>query len=142
MTELPMPTRKPARPFFSSGPCAKPPGYSPDKLATEVLGRSHRAKIGKDRLKAVIDRSHALLGLPAGYRLGIVPASDTGAIEKVVDDVIAANPKQVDEVKAQRAAGHEKPKTLGWFVGQIMKASGGKANPATVNALVAAKLGL
>jgi hypothetical protein len=66
----------------------------------------------------------------------------TGAIEKVVDEVIAANPKQVEEVKAQRAAGHEKPKTLGWFVGQIMKASGGKANPAAVNEILAKKLGL
>ena len=52
MTEYPLPDRKPARPFFSSGPCAKPPGYSPDKLATESLGRSHRAKIGKARLQA------------------------------------------------------------------------------------------
>ncbi len=75
-------------------------------------------------------------------REGLKQVTDTGAIEKVVDDVIAANPKQVDEVKAQRAAGHEKPKTLGWFVGQIMKASGGKANPAAVNEILLKKLGL
>ena len=75
-------------------------------------------------------------------REGLRQVTDTGAIEKVVDEVIAANPKQVEEVKAQRAAGHEKPKTLGWFVGQIMKASGGKANPAAVNEILAKKLGL
>jgi aspartyl-tRNA(Asn)/glutamyl-tRNA(Gln) amidotransferase subunit B len=75
-------------------------------------------------------------------REGLRQVTDTGAIEKVVDEVIAANPKQVEEVKAQRAAGHEKPKTLGWFVGQIMKASGGKANPAAVNEILLKKLGL
>ncbi len=75
------PSRRPLRPEFSSGPCAKRPGWSLDALKGAALGRSHRAKIGKDRLKAVIDRSKALLGLPADFRLGIVPASDTGAIE-------------------------------------------------------------
>ena len=75
------PTRRPQRPEFSSGPCAKRPGWSLEALKGAALGRSHRAKVGKDRLKAVIDRSRALLGLPADYRLGIVPASDTGAIE-------------------------------------------------------------
>ncbi len=75
------PARRPNRPEFSSGPCAKRPGWSLDALKAAALGRSHRAKIGKDRLKAVIDRSRALLGLPADFKLGIVPASDTGAIE-------------------------------------------------------------
>jgi aspartyl-tRNA(Asn)/glutamyl-tRNA(Gln) amidotransferase subunit B len=75
-------------------------------------------------------------------REGLKQVTDTGAIEKVIDEVIAANPKQVEEIKAQRAAGHEKPKTLGWFVGQIMKASGGKANPAAVNEILLKKLGL
>jgi phosphoserine aminotransferase len=75
------PTRRPSRPEFSSGPCAKRPGWSLEALKDAALGRSHRSKIGKDRLKAVIDRSRALLGLPADFRLGIVPASDTGAIE-------------------------------------------------------------
>ena len=75
------PTRRPTRPYFSSGPCAKPPGWSPDKLDTRVLGRSHRSALGKARLKLAIDQTHALLGLPADYRLGIVPASDTGAVE-------------------------------------------------------------
>ena len=75
-------------------------------------------------------------------REGLKQVTDTGAIEKVVDDVLGANPTQVEEIKAQRAAGHEKPKTLGWMVGQIMKASGGKANPAAVNEILMKKLGL
>jgi aspartyl-tRNA(Asn)/glutamyl-tRNA(Gln) amidotransferase subunit B len=75
-------------------------------------------------------------------REGLKQVTDTGAIEKVIDEVMAANPGQVDQVKAQRAAGHEKPKALGWFVGQIMKASGGKANPQAVNDILLKKLGL
>jgi phosphoserine aminotransferase len=78
---VPMPARKPARPFFSSGPCAKPPGYSPAKLATESLGRSHRAKIGKSRLQYAIDLMREMLQLPDTHRIGIVPGSDTGAFE-------------------------------------------------------------
>jgi phosphoserine aminotransferase len=76
-----VPARKPARPQFSSGPCAKPPGYSPDKLATESLGRSHRAKIGKTRLAYCIDLMREVLQLPDTHRIGIVPGSDTGAFE-------------------------------------------------------------
>src|SRR5690606_34518984 len=75
-------------------------------------------------------------------REGLKQVTDTGAIEKVVDEVLAANPAQVQEIKDQRAAGHEKPKTLGWMVGQIMKASQGKANPAAVNEILTRKLGL
>jgi phosphoserine aminotransferase len=88
------PTRRPLRPEFSSGPCAKRPGWSLDGLKGAALGRSHRAKVGKDRLRAVIDRSHALLGLPADYRLGIVPASDTGAIEMAMWTLLG--PRAVD----------------------------------------------
>jgi phosphoserine aminotransferase len=75
------PERKPRRPHFSSGPCAKRPGWNLEGLRDAAVGRSHRAKIGKERLKAVIDRSKALLRMPADYRLGIVPGSDTGAVE-------------------------------------------------------------
>lgn len=75
-------------------------------------------------------------------REGLKQVTDTGAIEAVVDAIIAANPAQVEQVKAQKAAGHEKPKALGWFVGQIMKESGGKANPQAVNEILAKKLGL
>ena len=78
---VPMPARRPARPFFSSGPCAKPPGYSPAKLATESLGRSHRAKIGKSRLQYCINLMREVLQLPDSHRIGIVPGSDTGAFE-------------------------------------------------------------
>jgi phosphoserine aminotransferase len=75
------PAALPARPFFSSGPCAKPPGWSAALLDTRSLGRSHRSALGKARLREAIERTHALLELPADYRLGIVPASDTGAME-------------------------------------------------------------
>jgi phosphoserine aminotransferase len=90
------PTRRPLRPEFSSGPCAKRPGWSLDALKDAAVGRSHRAKIGKDRLKAVIDRSKALLGLPADFRLGIVPASDTGAIEMAMWSLLG--PRAVDVI--------------------------------------------
>jgi phosphoserine aminotransferase len=75
------PTQKPANPCFSSGPCAKRPGWTLDALKGASLGRSHRAKVGKNKLKEVIDLSKKILGIPEDYRLGIVPASDTGAIE-------------------------------------------------------------
>jgi phosphoserine aminotransferase len=87
---VPMPARKPARPFFSSGPCAKPPGYSPSKLDTDVLGRSHRAKIGKVRLQYCIDLMREVLGLPASHRIGIVPGSDTGAFEMAMWTMLGA----------------------------------------------------
>jgi phosphoserine aminotransferase len=90
LTDLPVPARKPARPFFSSGPCAKPPGYSPDKLATESLGRSHRAKIGKARLQYCIDLMRELLQLPETHRIGIVPGSDTGAFEMAMWTMLGA----------------------------------------------------
>ncbi|NWG72154.1 MAG: phosphoserine transaminase [Parvularculaceae bacterium] len=86
------PTTRPARPFFSSGPCAKRPGWSAEKLAAPTLGRSHRAKIGKSRLKEAIDRTRALLEIPADYRLGIVPASDTGAVEMAMWSLLGPRP--------------------------------------------------
>ena len=85
-----MPARKPARPFFSSGPCAKPPGWTPHSLATESLGRSHRAKIGKTRLQYCIDLMREVLGLPATHRIGIVPGSDTGAFEMAMWTMLGA----------------------------------------------------
>jgi len=75
-------------------------------------------------------------------REGLKQVTDTGAIEKVVDEIMAANPEQVAQVQAQKAEGHAKPKALGWFVGQVMRASGGKANPQAVNEILKAKLGL
>jgi len=91
MTDL-RPAAKPARPFFSSGPCAKPPGYSPDKLATASLGRSHRAKIGKQRLALAIDLMREVLELPDTHRIGIVPGSDTGAFEMAMWTMLGARP--------------------------------------------------
>ena len=87
-----LPARKPARPFFSSGPCAKPPGWSPEKLATECLGRSHRAKIGKTRLALAIDLIRDVLQVPDTHRIGIVPGSDTGAIEMAMWTMLGARP--------------------------------------------------
>jgi phosphoserine aminotransferase len=84
------PARKPARPHFSSGPCAKPPGYSPEKLATQCLGRSHRAKIGKERLSLAIDLMREVLRLPDSHRIGIVPGSDTGAFEMAMWTMLGA----------------------------------------------------
>jgi phosphoserine aminotransferase len=91
-TTMTKPTVCPARPNFSSGPCAKPPGWSPDKLDTGALGRSHRGSLGKARLEQAIERTHALLRLPADYRLGIVPASDTGAMEMAIWSLLGARP--------------------------------------------------
>ena len=76
-----IPGLRPVNPHFSSGPCAKRPGWSLQALTDAALGRSHRAKIGKAKLKRAIDLTGEILGVPAGYRIGIVPASDTGAVE-------------------------------------------------------------
>ena len=86
------PPTEPQRPNFSSGPCAKPPGWSADKLDTSALGRSHRGTVGKAKLAEAIERTHALLKLPADYRLGIVPASDTGAMEMAIWSLLGAGP--------------------------------------------------
>jgi len=86
------PAALPARPHFSSGPCAKPPGWSASLLRTDTLGRSHRAALGKARLQEAIERTHALLGLPADYKLGIVPASDTGAMEMAIWSLLGTRP--------------------------------------------------
>lgn len=75
------PASRPANPRFSSGPCAKPPAFELAKLADAALGRSHRAAVGKDKLKAAIEGTREVLGIPADYKIGIVPASDTGAVE-------------------------------------------------------------
>src|SRR5882672_1992177 len=75
------PASRPNVPHFSSGPCAKRPGWNPQNLKDAALGRSHRAKIGKAKLKLAIDLTCEVLEVPADYRIGIVPASDTGAVE-------------------------------------------------------------
>jgi phosphoserine aminotransferase len=88
----PMPGVRPAIPHFSSGPCAKRPGWSLQALTDAALGRSHRAKLGKGKLKRAIDLTRELLQVPAGYRIGIVPASDTGAIEMAMWSLLGARP--------------------------------------------------
>ena len=75
------PQEKPVNPNFSSGPCSKRPGYSLASLNTSTLGRSHRSSIGKARLAEAIEKTKDILGIPEDYRVGIVPASDTGAFE-------------------------------------------------------------
>jgi phosphoserine aminotransferase len=93
MTDLPpTPATKPARPYFSSGPCAKPPGWSADRLAADSLGRSHRSKIGKQRLQYCIDLMRELLNLPDTHRIGIAPGSDTGAFEMAMWTMLGARP--------------------------------------------------
>ena len=90
MTDLAKPDLRPERPDFSSGPCAKRPGYSLKALEQAVLGRSHRSKPGKARLAEAIDKTRAILGVPQDYRIGIVPASDTGAYEMAMWTMLGA----------------------------------------------------
>ncbi len=81
MSDTTAPARRPNNPHFSSGPCSKRPGWSFESLSDAPLGRSHRAKLGKAKLKEAIDKTREILGVPDDYRIGIVPASDTGAVE-------------------------------------------------------------
>ena len=87
-----MPAVRPQVPHFSSGPCAKRPGWSPQNLTGAVLGRSHRSKPGKARLKRAIDLTREVLEVPADYRIGIVPASDTGAVEMALWSLLGPRP--------------------------------------------------
>jgi phosphoserine aminotransferase len=86
------PSSRPNVPHFSSGPCAKRPGWTPEKLSDAALGRSHRAKIGKTKLKLAIDLTREVLEVPADYRIGIVPASDTGAVEMALWSLLGPRP--------------------------------------------------
>ena len=86
------PSHRPVRPHFSSGPCAKRPGWSLDRLARALTGRSHRSPAGKARLKEVLDRSRGILGLPDDYAIAIVPASGTGAIELAMWTLLGPRP--------------------------------------------------
>ncbi len=95
MTTIEKPARRPANPRFSSGPCAKYPTFSLDRLSDALLGRSHRSAEGKARLKAAIDQTRELLGIPEDYRVGIMPASDTGAVEAALWSLLGARPVEV-----------------------------------------------
>jgi phosphoserine aminotransferase len=89
------PAERPARPYFSSGPCAKPPGWGPEHLALGSLGRSHRSKLGKARLGHAIDLTRRILRVPPTHRIGIVPASDTGAVEMALWSLLGPRPVTV-----------------------------------------------
>ncbi|HVM84612.1 MAG TPA: phosphoserine transaminase, partial [Candidatus Binatia bacterium] len=89
------PDGRPQRPLFSSGPCAKRPGWTLDLLENAALGRSHRSKPGKAKLAEVIERSRKILGVPADWKIGIVPASDTGAVEMALWSLLGARPVTV-----------------------------------------------
>lgn len=89
------PATRPDNPRFSSGPCAKPPTFTLDALRDAPLGRSHRAAIGKNKLKAAIETTREVLGIPADYRIGIVPASDTGAFEMAMWNLLGARPVEM-----------------------------------------------
>src|SRR4030088_2945192 len=84
------PSLRPQSPHFSSGPCAKRPGWSLPALRDACLGRSHRSAAGKAKLREVLDRSRAILGIPADYRIAVVPASDTGAVELALWSLLGA----------------------------------------------------
>ena len=95
MSDLTIPAARPVNPRFSSGPCAKIPHYSLDMLADAPLGRSHRAAAGKAKLKEAIDLTREILGIPADYRIGIVPGSDTGAVEMAMWSLLGARPVEM-----------------------------------------------
>ncbi|MBS7545268.1 phosphoserine transaminase [Ancylobacter oerskovii] len=95
MTTAAKPAATPANPNFSSGPCAKRPGWNLQALSDAPLGRSHRAKVGKAKLKLAIDLTREILDIPADYRIGIVPASDTGAVEMALWSLLGARPVDV-----------------------------------------------
>ena len=95
MSDLQSPAVLPANPRFSSGPCAKIPGFSPSMLSDAPFGRSHRAAIGKAKLAEAIDLTRQILGVPADYRIGIVPASDTGAVEMAMWSLLGARPVEM-----------------------------------------------
>ena len=95
MFDTTTPAARPANPRFSSGPCAKIPGFSLDLLSDAPLGRSHRAAVGKNKLAQAIDLTREVLEVPAGYRIGIVPGSDTGAVEMAMWSLLGARPVEM-----------------------------------------------
>lgn len=95
MKELMRPQTAPQNPRFSSGPCAKRPGWTPENLNNALLGRSHRSKPGKEKLSLAIEKTRQILGVPENYKIGIVPASDTGAVEMALWSLLGSRPVDV-----------------------------------------------
>ncbi len=95
MSIIAKPATRPVNPRFSSGPCAKPPTWTTEALAGAPLGRSHRSGVGRGRLEAAIDATREVLGVPGDYRIGIVPASDTGAVEMALWSLLGARPVEM-----------------------------------------------
>ena len=95
MTRIPMPDTRPVDPRFSSGPTKKRPGWTLQALNGALLGRSHRSKPGKSKLKEAIDLTRTVLGVPADFKIAIVPASDTGAVEMVLWSMLGTRPVDV-----------------------------------------------
>ena len=103
------PATRPANPRFSSGPCAKPPTFTLEALADAPLGRSHRAAVGKAKLKAAIERTRDILGIPEDYLIGIVPASDTGAVEMAMWNLLGERPVEMLAWESfRRGLGHRR----------------------------------
>ena len=103
------PNMRPARPDFSSGPCAKRPGWTPEVLLDAAVGRSHRSKLGKKKIVEAVDRTRAMLGIPADYRIAIVPASDTGAVEMALWSLLGARAgRHADLGELRRRLGHRR----------------------------------
>ena len=100
------PAKKPFVPHFSSGPCAKRPGWKPEALSGALVGRSHRSKEGKARLKDAIEKTRKILGIPADYLIGIMPASDTGAVEMAMWSLLGARGVDMLNWESFRRLGH------------------------------------
>ncbi len=121
-----MPGVRPSNPHFSSGPCAKRPGWTLQALTDAALGRSHRAKLGKGKLKRAIDLTREVLRVPDSHRIGIVPASDTGAVEMALWSLLGARPVTMlawesfgegwvsDVAQGAQAQGHHRPQGALW----------------------------
>src|SRR5262249_42642223 len=98
------PNARPNNPLFSSGPCTKHPGWKLENLKNALLGRSHRSGLGKARLKRAIELTREVLGVPANYKIGVVPASDTGAVEMALWSMLGA--RKVDVLAWETFGGH------------------------------------
>lgn len=143
MTTLAKPAMRPARPEFSSGPCAKRPGWTPENLQNAVLGRSHRSKLGKTRLQEAIDRTRQVLEVPDDFLIGIVPGSDTGdrlssLLHTLADAALPLGLVAVAMLLLDAATGHGGGTRLGRLVATPARRAAAVAVLAVLVALVMA----